>query len=116
MIFWRLEEAQSRWEQQSVDNPPFPRTNHTTLVLNELMYIYGGLGPDGQALSDMYVYDPNTNTCSEIDYSGVSPSGRWDAASVVTPDGTFWLAGGWTDWGADNQLWSYIFATNTWQQ
>lgn len=113
---WKLEEAQDRYDQQLATNGPSPRTGHTSFVRDGKMYVYGGRDANGQALDDLWVYDPATNTWTEIQLSGVIPAGRFDASSGTTSDDIFWLAGGWTDWGADNQIWSFDFTTNTWQQ
>lgn len=49
-----------------VQHQPPPRFGHGAAVLDKKMYIFGGKTKDGQVLSDLYVFDTQLNTWTQI--------------------------------------------------
>ena len=47
------------------ETPP-PRQDHTAVIYNNALYIYGGLGLDNKIYDDMWKYDFSSNSWSEI--------------------------------------------------
>jgi hypothetical protein len=46
--------------------------------------------------NDLFVFSPTANAWTMLSPSGSHPSPRWSMGSAVTPDGTFYIFGGWT--------------------
>jgi len=112
--FWRLEEAQSRWEQQLVDNPPEARHSHTAATLNGRMYVYGGEDAVGIKLNDVWEYDPSSNSWVQK-YINAPPGARSNHTFAVA-EGKIWSMGGKNSSGDLNDVWNYNPGFNTWEQ
>ncbi|KAJ0122915.1 kelch domain-containing protein [Diaporthe amygdali] len=104
----QLQMANNRWEllimnSESGGPPPgkIPpaRTNHTMVTFNDKMYLFGGTN-GFQWFNDVWVYDPATNTWSQLDCIGYIPVPREGHAAALVDD-VMYIFGGRTEEGAD---------------
>ncbi|KAL1644197.1 Negative regulator of mitotic exit [Diplodia intermedia] len=103
-----LQVPNNRWEvliPNSADGGPAPghvppaRTNHTIVNWNDKLYLFGGT--DGvNWFSDVWAYDPKTNSWSELDCIGYIPLAREGHAAAIVQD-TMYVFGGRTREGTD---------------
>jgi len=67
---------------------PTPRSGHSATLIGNLMYVYGGLVSaetgDGTT-SEMFCFDTQTLTWSEVYYSGDAPGGIYNHAALLHP-------------------------------
>ncbi|OJD33926.1 cell polarity protein [Diplodia corticola] len=103
-----LQVPNNRWEvliPNSADGGPAPghvppaRTNHSIVNWNDKLYLFGGT--DGvNWFSDVWAYDPKTNSWSELDCIGYIPLAREGHAAAIVQD-TMYVFGGRTREGTD---------------
>lgn len=90
---------------------PNARTNHTAVVLNNRIYVFGGKGSDGNARNDLWSYNPATGNWETKAPLGPSPV---YGQSAVSANGKMYVFGGYS--GAYLlDLWKYDPATNKWE-
>ncbi|KAI0458412.1 hypothetical protein F5B21DRAFT_429830 [Xylaria acuta] len=97
----QLQMPNNRWEilieTSEIDTPPTgkvppPRTNHSMITYNDKMYLFGGT--NGQLwFSDVWCYDPPTNTWTQLDCIGYIPSPR-EGHSAALIDDVMYIFGG----------------------
>ncbi|KAI7779645.1 hypothetical protein LA080_000669 [Diaporthe eres] len=104
----QLQMANNRWEllimnSESGGPPPgkIPpaRTNHTMVTFNDKMYLFGGTN-GFQWFNDVWVYDPASNSWSQLDCIGYIPVPREGHAAALVDD-VMYIFGGRTEEGAD---------------
>jgi chromosome segregation ATPase len=103
-----LQQASNRWEtliQNTIDGGPphgqIPpaRTNHSVVTWNEKLYLFGGT--DGVTwFSDVWAYDPRTNSWSQLECIGYIPVAREGHAAALVGD-VMYVFGGRTEEGND---------------
>lgn len=103
-----LQVPNNRWEvliPNSADGGPPPgqippaRTNHSIVTWNDKLYLFGGT--DGvNWFSDVWAYDPKSNSWSELDCIGYIPLAREGHAAAIVND-TMYVFGGRTREGTD---------------
>jgi hypothetical protein len=77
---WTFEISTRKWtELQCTGSIPSPRAIHAAVLVDDVMYVFGGLGIDGTYLGDLTALFLFQNM-------GSSPSGRW--GHVMASDGT----------------------------
>lgn len=91
---------------------------HSAVAYNGDLYVYGGqpVNSTTPPVNTLRKYTVATNTWSVVTALGVTPTGRFYAASGLV-DGKFYIAGGSS--GSSNVVPGmdvYDFATNTWEQ
>ncbi|MEQ8221178.1 MAG: kelch repeat-containing protein [Candidatus Eremiobacterota bacterium] len=91
--------------------PPSVRYNHTAVVYQGKMYIYGGMGEFLTIYSDLWMYDPLLNSWQEITPSGTKPSGKVYHIAGVAGDKMI-IAGGYNS----GETWIYDFTGNSWSR
>ena len=52
------------------DKLPPPRQDHASVIYNDCLYVYGGIGPDSKIYDDMWKFDLKTNTWEELKTEG----------------------------------------------
>ena len=115
--FWRLEEAQNRWERQLHENPiPVARNKHSAWTYDGKLYIFGGRDADWVALDDFWEFNPSTGAWREIVPNGVKPSRRWNAATRATSDGDVYMVSGISDQNVAEETWHYSHLFNQWAE
>ncbi|KAK7701884.1 Negative regulator of mitotic exit [Diaporthe eres] len=104
----QLQMANNRWElliMNSDSGGPPPgkippaRTNHTMVTFNDKMYLFGGTN-GFQWFNDVWVYDPASNSWSQLDCIGYIPVPREGHAAALVDD-VMYIFGGRTEEGAD---------------
>lgn len=104
----QLQVPTNRWEmliRNSQDGGPpagqIPpaRTNHSVVMFNEKLYLFGGT--DGrQWFNDVWCYDPVPNAWNQLDCIGYIPAPREGHAAALVDD-VMYIFGGRTDQGDD---------------
>ncbi|KAK8204959.1 cell polarity protein-like protein [Phyllosticta capitalensis] len=103
-----LQSPSNRWEvlvkNSNEGGPPAgqvppARTNHSMVQWNDKLYLFGGT--DGiNWFSDVWCFDPKTNSWSELDCIGYIPLAREGHAAAIVND-TMYIFGGRTREGTD---------------
>jgi DNA repair exonuclease SbcCD ATPase subunit len=117
-----LQQVSNRWEtliQNTIDGGPphgqIPpaRTNHTVVTWNEKLYLFGGT--DGVTwFSDVWAYDPRTNSWSQLECIGYIPVAREGHAAAIVGD-VMYVFGGRTEEGNDlGDLAAFRITTRRW--
>ena len=82
-----------------VEGAPAPRYGHTAIGLRNKVIVFGGVGDQGQLLSDAWVLDiekPNQLVWSRIQQDGHAPSARTGHVALEAM-GSMYIVGGRTD-------------------
>jgi len=113
---WIYNTADGTWTQGS-GLPVGPRTYHNAVNINGNVYVFGGLD-NGGYLNDMWNYDPDTDTWTEIDQGATLPSQRQIPEMASDLQNYFWLYGGEEGHGRPftNDLWEFDVTASTWLQ
>lgn len=117
-----LQQASNRWEtliQNTIDGGPphglIPpaRTNHSVVTWNDRLYLFGGT--DGVTwFSDVWSYDPRTNSWSQLECIGYIPVAREGHAAALVGD-VMYVFGGRTEEGNDlGDLAAFRISTRRW--
>lgn len=114
----QLQSPTNRWEflipneAQGIAIPP-PRTNHTIITYNDKLYLFGGT--NGYIwFNDVWCYDPDTNSWSELPCIGYIPASREGHAAALVDD-VMYIFGGRSDDGADlGDLAAFRISTRRW--
>lgn len=121
------------WEQKASIPAGRERYGHSTFTANDKMYVWGGRGYE--YFTDMWVYDPVTNTWAEVTLQGEQPRPRkhqttFRFSELIDPD-TWGIAGGTGPASSSKKTngtvlrtsnsdtvfsdtWKYNIGTNTW--
>lgn len=93
---WEFNLASLSWrEHRPTGTPPCPRYRHTTVLLNDFMFVIGGVDINKQRFNDVYVYDILQETWYEFLFppSAEFPSPRsFHQAALVR--GAVYVVGG----------------------
>ncbi len=124
---WTYDAAATTWTDQTTDEAPPPRVNHTAAYdsQSDRVIVFGGATKvGGEPLGDTWTYDTNTNTWTEM-HPVVSPPARAGAMTWYDPQADLvFLFGGAGDWSAwppmpwlafgGEELWAYDFESDNW--
>jgi N-acetylneuraminic acid mutarotase len=111
---WSYDIEAEVWTSEKMDGEiPVPRSGYSSCTVGDRIYIYGGEG-ESQLYQDLFVFDANTKTWSEI--TGLDlPSARKNACmACIFPN--FVIFGGTTVKGYDGDLFSISLAKKTTQR
>lgn len=118
---WKFDPAVDDWFLVNpVNSPPPARAFHTAVASNGKMYIFFGLGGGNTALSDVWSYDPTTNSWQqEIPTSSEQPAARYHHSTTATNNGLIYVFGGVGSNGSvidDYHMWRYDPSARTWEK
>ena len=81
---------------------------------NTKIYVFGGLNSDNTTMNDMWMYDLNQNTWTEIEQKGQVPKPR-SGHSFNLYDGKIFMFGGLIEVTKESsELFSFDIETETW--
>ena len=106
------------WEEviPSTSQLPAPRVDHTSIVHESCMYIFGGTGEDTIKLNDLWKCDLLSYTWVRIEARGMAPTGR-SGHSAVPYSGVMIIFGGVCELNREtNAMYVFDFALETWTQ
>ena len=95
-------------------NPP-SRKYHMSCLVDNFLYIYGGLDKDNNYLNDFYKLDVISNRWTLLSVNGTNPGLR-ARTDMVSRNGNIYMVGGATPSGGDNKVFKYVISTNTWSE
>jgi N-acetylneuraminic acid mutarotase len=109
------------WSQISANTPLGARTYPAMSwdSTDKQLYVFGGLGANGQPLGDFHSYQPASGWNTVETANGTTPLARQQALSTWdSRDGVFLLMGGWqaSSNTTYSTLWAYSPAENVWWQ
>ncbi|MEO6351251.1 MAG: kelch repeat-containing protein [Candidatus Limnocylindrales bacterium] len=112
---WSFDLDASSWTLlEPTGTAPTARLGHTATWVPEVgLVIWSGQGSDG-FFADVNVYNPGTNTWTELPSLGAAPDARYGSCASLGPDGELWISHGFTGSGRFSDTRSYDFATGTW--
>ena len=97
------------WQQIPTTVPT--RNAHSAVVINDKMYIFGGVGDQG-FLDDLWEYDPAANAWQQLS-SFITPRINHSAIALYSK---MYVFGGQDTNGRLNDLWEYAPENNQWTQ
>ena len=102
------------WRKIQTNDGPVARSNHSAVVYNECLYVFGGSDEEGVKLNDLWKLDLNTFRWEQVQCKGKIPSGRSGHSAVAYKD-VMIVFGGMKDITKEtNEMFSYHFGNNTW--
>lgn len=113
---WTFDLASERWNllmTPSYFEQPPPRHNHSCIVHDGAMWIYGGL-TDLQAKSDFWKWDFSCHRWSRI--KAQRGPGELQGHAAVKGMAFMYIFGGEKSGVTVNELWRYHFATEIWER
>jgi len=113
---WAFDLATDSWtELHTTGEGPGARFGHTGVWVPGFgLVIWSGQG-SSSFFDDVWAYDPQTNSWSELPSLGAVPEARYGSCASIGPDGEMWISHGFTeDDGRFADTRSYDFATGTW--
>lgn len=119
--FWRLDIVNSEWTQNlSATNKN--RSHASSVIIDDKIYIFGGLDEDSNALNDIITYDVNNNTWDLSFYSGGTPGTTIppklsNSSMDLLTSTCFFIYGG--EDGNDNiveDIWEFHVENKTWKK
>ncbi|KAF2068430.1 hypothetical protein CYY_010244 [Polysphondylium violaceum] len=120
---WMYNIKENSWflfEPKSLSDPyPSGRFGHTMVLLEHMLYVFGGLKtPDSiMATNELWAFDTLSMQWTFVDYG---PDGSQRAYHTMIPesrkDRGFFVYGGWDFIEAKQDLWSYDVASLAWKQ
>jgi hypothetical protein len=121
---WRFDLGTHEWRRTGLRGSPLApglgrRAFMAHAQLDEVVYLYGGRGPDGSPREDLWALDLSNGSLRSLeqDRAGPTPGPRAGAAFAV--DGgaaALLLFGGEGVAGSTNDLWRYDLRTTRWQR
>ncbi len=114
---WRSTDMGQTWTQQTASAEWSPRESHTSVVMPDgSIVLIGGLGSDWGSKSDVWRSTDMGQTWTQQTASA-EWIGRFSHTSVVLPDGSIMLVGGWdSGWTRTNDVWRSADMGQTWTQ
>jgi len=116
--FFAFDFKKSTWGKVAAENPPHARCSHTgaVSVARKTLYIFGGFGGKVRNyLSDMWSFNFETQTWSEITPRGDIPSPRSRMKMVEWKD-KLYIFGGWDKRSHFDELFEFDIETSTWSK
>jgi Galactose oxidase, central domain/Kelch motif len=111
---YTLNLATEKWKLAQTSKGPEARSNHSSVIYKDHLYIFGGTNEEGEKLADLWKLDLRTYHWEEIHSRGDVPSGRSGHSSSVYRD-LMIVFGGMKDITKEtNDMYSYDFNNNTW--
>jgi len=112
---WYYELDKRRWIHMTPDDTyPPARAGHVSVIKDHKLFVHGGMGNDGNALSCLWEFNFGTEQWRRI-VSTNSPSPRYFHTAVVHRNQMLVLGGDEAN-HVINDLWSFSFETLYWQQ
>lgn len=115
---WAFRFDTEQWELASgeggVGDHPAARHNHSCVVHQGAMWIYGGL-TDLQERADFWTYHFDSGRWSRV-RPGKGGPGELHGHAAVQAQGLMYLFGGERAGAANNDLWRFHFASETWEK
>lgn len=99
-----------QWNQ--VSNDGVKRTEHTTIVYKDAMYVFGGYSGVGYENS-VVSFNFKSNEWKTLEVTGTAPSARSAHTAVLYGD-KMYVFGGWNGSNCMNDLYEVDLITNTW--
>jgi Galactose oxidase, central domain len=115
---WAYDLNADTWEPAvgTSDEPP-PRSGQTATWVEDLgLIVIGGRGSDGQALGDVWRFDPSAGAWSRLDIRGTPPPARFDACAAAPGDGTLLLTHGTNGRALYGTTWRLDLASLRWRE
>eukprot|EP01130_Rhizamoeba_saxonica_P008911 TRINITY_DN360_c0_g2_i3.p1 TRINITY_DN360_c0_g2~~TRINITY_DN360_c0_g2_i3.p1 ORF type:complete len:522 (-),score=118.99 TRINITY_DN360_c0_g2_i3:1506-3071(-) len=105
------------WDQIIViGNKPEGRWLHSTVLYDDKLYIYGGLGDSGKVFDELWIFDLATKTWELLEPKGViKPGALYGHTATIMADGTMVLMFGTDGTSVTNNIFLYDMEGNEWQ-
>jgi len=111
---WEYDLTLDHWTLISETGPPARFGHNAAWVDGVGLVIFAGQS-GGTFYNDLWAFDPDTHTWSELPASGAVPVPRYGSCAAIGPDGRLWISHGFTEGGqrfADTR--AYDFSTHAW--
>eukprot|EP01126_Amoeba_proteus_P013943 TRINITY_DN16007_c0_g1_i3.p1 TRINITY_DN16007_c0_g1~~TRINITY_DN16007_c0_g1_i3.p1 ORF type:complete len:336 (-),score=50.79 TRINITY_DN16007_c0_g1_i3:12-959(-) len=92
---------------------PKVRVAHAAAAIGDEIFIFGGRSAEKAELSDLWKWNTQTKQWTELSPSGIIPPGRSYHGAVAIGN-YFYVFGGCSSAGRQNDIWRYDLTTNTW--
>ncbi|KAK7109648.1 hypothetical protein V1264_013652 [Littorina saxatilis] len=95
---------------------PLCRRDHSAVVYNNLMYVYGGFVDSAGANQEMWAFSIDEEEWTELTTLGRNLPGRRYGHSAVVADNAMWLYGGMAGLSPRSDLWKFSFLLHLWSK
>lgn len=115
---WAFDLASRTWQELTSAVRPPARYSMVAGIdaMQDRLLITAGEAQSGQLFNDVWAFDLNTNTWSEVRANGESPAARYGAGGGIhSYSDALYLTHGFTDEGRFDDTWAFDLATNTWR-
>ncbi|CAG9335386.1 unnamed protein product [Blepharisma stoltei] len=102
------------WRKISTNNGPEPRSNHSAVIYNDFLFIFGGLNGEGEQIGDFWKLNLNTYNWQSIQAGGQIPAARSGHSAIVYSDLMVIFGGTKCVNRETNEMFSYSFENNMW--
>eukprot|EP01125_Pyxidicula_operculata_P000413 TRINITY_DN10446_c0_g1_i1.p1 TRINITY_DN10446_c0_g1~~TRINITY_DN10446_c0_g1_i1.p1 ORF type:complete len:341 (-),score=59.86 TRINITY_DN10446_c0_g1_i1:33-1055(-) len=107
------------WTVVNDNPPPEARYGHSAVTTPDgQSLIYGGSFLDGSTTSELWLYDPSTNSWKQLNPANPPPERMWHVSAMV--DDYNMIIWGGQSWDAAtsfySDMWVYNLQSNTWKQ
>jgi len=106
------------WQEIVTENVPGARFSHTTVAINNAMYVFGGTDNLGVSFfDDLWKLPSDLSDYEELQPSGEKPAGRYYHAAAVV-DGKMFIYGGLSYQNGpfmSSDMWVYDPVLNSWE-
>lgn len=102
----------AHWSRIDAPNPPTLRTDHSCIMYEASLYIFGGFDARSR-FQDLHQYSIDEREWMEIPPTGSTPMGRFGHSAMVFKSGMF-VFGGWNGHDTLDDLYEFEMATKHW--
>ncbi|EGR32384.1 kelch motif family protein, putative [Ichthyophthirius multifiliis] len=105
-----------KWDLPKIfGDPPSPRGGHSSTLVGQYLYIFGGSSSLG-IFSDLYRLDLTNRIWEELNLIGQKPSGRCNHKAILDNNGRIVIFGGYTQQGYSNEVFFLDLVNLRWEK
>src|SRR5690606_27268487 len=94
--------------------PLLARSSHAAAVMNGCMFVFGGVNSIYGQLDDLWMYDPKSNTWTQLATAPQELTSH--AMAADESNGYLYVVGGTVGFGGNSRVLRYHASSNTWDR
>jgi N-acetylneuraminic acid mutarotase len=106
-----------QWTVVKNETSPSPRLAHSSVILDNKIFVYGGRDSDGKDLDDLYIFDTDTLNWNLSNSSTNTPGLRsYHSAAAIESRNSFYVFAGCGTSGRLNSLYQFDANVDSWNE